>query len=62
MFPIKDKVANRSCVIHEGQCSFDLKYIGETKGKSKVRWKEHKDPAGNSESTKHAIEMFFSSL
>ena len=48
-------------MIHEGQCSFDLRYIGETKGKSKVRWKEHKDPAGNSESTKHVIEIFFSS-
>ena len=46
LFPLKDKVAHRSCVIYEGQCSCKLSYIGETKRNSEVRWREHENPAG----------------
>ena len=49
LFPLKDKVAHRSCVIYEGKCSCKLRYIRETKGNSEVRWKEHEDPGGKSE-------------
>ena len=56
LFPLKDKVAYRSCVIYERQCCCNLRYIRETKKNSKVRWKEHEDPAGNSEPAKHVIE------
>ena len=56
LFPLKDKVVHRSCVLYEGKCSCGLSYIGETKIKSEVRWKEHEDPAGKSEPAKHLIE------
>ena len=36
--------------------SCSLRYIGETKGNSKGRQKEHRDPAGKSEPAKHLIE------
>ena len=55
LFPLKDKVAHRSCVIYEGKCSCGLSYIGETKRNSKICWKEHEDPAGKSEPAKHLI-------
>ena len=60
LFPLKDKVAHRSCVIYEGKYSCGLSYIGETKRNSEVRWKEQEDPAGKSEPAKHLIENFFS--
>ena len=56
LFPLKDKVARRSCVIYKGKCSCGLSYIGETKRNSKIRWKEHEHPAGKSEPAKHLIE------
>ena len=56
LFPLKDKVAYRSCVIYEGQCSCKLSYIGETKTNSEVRWREHKNPAGRTEPAKHLME------
>ena len=45
LFPLKDKVVHRSCVIYEGKCSCGLSYIGETKRNNEVRWKEHVNPA-----------------
>ena len=42
LFPLKDKVAPRSCVMYEGQCLCNLRYIGETKRGSEVCWKKHK--------------------
>ena len=33
LFPLKEKVAHRSCAIYEGQCSCKLSYIGEVKKK-----------------------------
>ena len=59
LLPLKDKVAQRSCVIYEGKYSCKLRYIGETKGNSEVRWKEHEDPGGKSEPSKHLIENAF---
>ena len=56
LFPLKDKVAHRSCVIYEGQCSCKLSYIGETKRNSEVRWREHENPAGKTEPAKHLME------
>ena len=52
LLSLKDK----SCVIYEGQCSCNLRYIRETKRNSEVRWKEHKDPGGRSEPAKHLTE------
>ena len=51
------KVAHRSCVIYEGQCSWKLSYIVETKKKkSEVRRREHGNPAGKTEPAKHLME------
>ena len=55
-FPLKDKVVCRSWIVYERQCSCKFSYIGETKRSSEVCWKEHKDPAEKSETTKHLIE------
>ena len=55
LFPLKDKISHQSCVIYEEQCSCKLNYIGETKRNSEVRWREHEDPAGNSEPAKHLM-------
>ena len=46
LFSLKDNVAHPSCVIYEGQCSYKLSNIGETKRNNEVRWREHDDPAG----------------
>ena len=56
LFPLKDKVAHRSCVIYEGQCSCKLSYIREMKRNSEVRWREHENPAGKTEPAKHLME------
>ena len=53
---IKSLFPHRSCVIYKRKCSCKLRYIGETKGNSEVRWKEHEDPGGKSEPAKHLIE------
>ena len=56
LFPFKNIVAHRSCVIYEGQCSCKLSCIGERKINSEVRWRKHEDPAGKSEAAKHLME------
>ena len=56
LFPLKNKVAHRSCIIYERKCSCKLSYIGETKRSSEVRQKKDEDPAGKSEPAKHLIE------
>ena len=43
-------------MIYERKCSCNLRYIGETKRNSEVRWKAHEDPARNLESAKNLIE------
>ena len=45
-FIFKDKAEQASCVIHEGQCPCNIRYIRETKRNSEVRLKEYKGPAG----------------
>ena len=62
LFPLKNKVGHRSCVIYEGRGSCKLSYIEETKRNSEVRWKGHKDPTGKSEYAKHLIENLFSQV
>ena len=42
-----------SVLVNITSCSY---YIGETKRNSEVRWREHEDPAGNSEPAKHLME------
>ena len=60
LFPLKDKVGHRSCVIYEKKCPCKLSCTGNSefrwKRNSQVRWKEHEVPAGKSESAKHLIE------
>ena len=53
LFPIKDKVIHKSCVIYEGTCSCGEKYIGETKRNAEVRWAEHNNTKKKSEPAKH---------
>ena len=43
LLPLKDKIEDRPCLIHEGQCPCKLRYIGETKRKTKVCWRKHED-------------------
>ena len=53
LFPLKDRVMHRSCVIYEGLCSCGKRYIGETVRNSETRWIEHEDSEGKSEPAKH---------
>ena len=62
LFPLKDKVPHRSCVVYEGQCSCKLSYIEETKRNSEVGWREHENPAGKTEPAKHLMETLLTSL
>ena len=56
LFPHKDKVAHRSCMIYEGQCSCKLSYIGEIKRNDEVCWRKQEEPAGKKEPQKHLLE------
>ena len=47
LFPLKDKVKHRSCVIYEGTCSCGDKYFGETKRITDIRFDEHNNPKKN---------------
>ena len=49
LFPLKDKDDYKSCVFYKGYCSCDLRYIGETKRNTEVRWSEHNNPTISSE-------------
>ena len=53
LFPLKDKVKHRSCIIYEGTCSCGDKYFGETKRIADIRFDEHNNPKKNSEPSKH---------
>ena len=53
MFPLKDKNNYKLCVINKGDCSFESRYIGETKSNAEIRWNEHKNPTKSSEPSKH---------
>ena len=56
LFPLKDRVNHRSCVIYEGICSCGEKYIGQTNRNAEIRFTEHKDPTKNSEPAKHLLQ------
>ena len=56
LFPLKDRVKHKSCVIYEGTCSCGHKYIGETKRIAEIRFNEHNNPTKNSEPAKHLRE------
>ena len=53
LFPLKDKIDNKSCVIYKEDCSCGSRYVGETKRYVEVRWNEHNNPAESSEPSKH---------
>ena len=53
LFPLKDKIDYKSCVICKGDCSCGSRYIGETKRNAEVGWNEHNNPTKNSEPSKH---------
>ena len=53
LFPLKDKRIHPSCNIYEGVCVCGTKYIGETERNVEIRWKEHNNPNGISEPSKH---------
>ena len=54
LFPLKDRVEHRSCVIYEGTCSCGEAYIGQTDRISDIRWKEHSNPTlETSDPSKH---------
>ena len=54
LFPLKDRVEHRSCLIYEGICSCGDKYTGETNRISEIRWKEHETPsAEGSDPSRH---------
>ena len=58
LFPLKDRVEHRSCVIYEGACSCGEMYVGETDRNTTIRWKEHDHPkrsTQNSDPAKHLI-------
>ena len=54
LFPLKDRVEHRCCVIYEGICTCGEKYTGETNRNTDVRWSEHDTPsADGSDPSKH---------
>ena len=53
LFKLKDKNPYPACVIYEGECSCDSKYIGETHRNARVRWNEHENINKDSEPAKH---------
>ena len=57
LFPLKDRVHHRSCVIYEGTCSCGDQYIGETNRIAEFRWGEHDTPSKDgSDPSKHLHE------
>ena len=55
LFPLKDRVKHRSCVIYQGVCSCGISYTGETNRIASIRWKEHENPLKDSEPSKHLV-------
>ena len=56
LFPLKDKIEHKACVIYEGKCSCGESYIGETERNAFDRWNEHDKPSKNSEPAKHLLK------
>ena len=55
LFPLKDKVKHKACLIYEGVCSCGEKYVGETIRNSESRFNEHNTPSRESEPSKHLL-------
>ena len=55
LFPLKDRVKHKSCIIYEGICACGDKYIGETKRIAQLRFDEHNNPEKKSEPSKHLL-------
>ena len=54
LFPLKDRVEHKSCVIYEGTCSCGDKYVGETNRIAEICCKEHSTPSTDgSDPSKH---------
>ena len=53
LFPLKDRVNHKSCVIYHGICTSGIAYTGETDRLATTRWKEHDNPIKPSEPSKH---------
>ena len=47
LLPSEDKNDHKLCVIYKGDCSYSLRYIGETKRNAKVIWNEDDNPIQN---------------
>ena len=56
LFPLKDKVTHKSCVIYEGICTCGDRYTGETNRIAEIRFDEHNNPNKNSHPAKHLRE------
>ena len=52
LFPLKEENNYKLCIIYKGDCSCDLRYIGETKRNAEVRWNEDNNPTKSSEPSK----------
>ena len=44
LFPLKDKIDCKLCVIYKGDCSCGSRYVSEIKRNARVRWNEHNNP------------------
>ena len=54
LFLLKDKIQHPACKIYEGTCNVcNIKYIGETKRNTEIRFSEHNNPNGKSEPSIH---------
>ena len=53
LFPLKDRIMHKACVIYEGNCSCGKKYVRETIRNAETRFNEHNVPSKESEPSKH---------
>ena len=53
LFPLKDRVIHKSCVIYHGICTCGITYTGETDRLGTTRWKEQDNLVPSSEHFKH---------
>ena len=44
LFPLKDKIDYKLCVIYKGDSSCGSRYVSEIKRNARVRWNEHNNP------------------
>ena len=53
LFKLKDPNPYPACVIYEGTCTCNVKYIGETERNAVTRWAEHDNRNKSSEPARH---------